>query len=248
MSKIVRQWSVWVGLALIVLAATWAFSAPKPKAANIELRASFRGLTNPSVTGYDFFVDKIFNDGQEPYVTTGDGLISVWLTSDTGQLDFHVYHHAVRRVNVVFPYFSGPCGFLPDTLGLYESLPDEPVDYFRFATNWGQGFAGPQLNFLTMTDGQTAQVRVWAQVCTAERHYFFPNYNNPNSTGYTALLQVTAYNIDPDPEVDRWVVQPIENTNDLVYITKLEGKGANQYYCSFGEHFMPFMLTLERVK
>jgi hypothetical protein len=99
-----------------------------------------------------------------------------------------------------------------------------------------------------MEDGQTAEVRVWAQVCTAERHYFFPNYNNPNSTGYTALLQVTAYNIDADPEVDRWVVQPIENTNALVYITKLEGKGANQHYCSFGAHFMPFMLTLERAK
>ena len=98
-----------------------------------------------------------------------------------------------------------------------------------------------------MAHAQTAQVRIWTQVCTAERHYFFLNYNNSNPTGYTGLFQVTAYNIDSDPEVDRWIIQSIENTNDVVYINKLEGNGAKQYYCQLGVHSMPFLLTLERI-
>ncbi len=247
MLRFIRQGRVWGIFALIIVSAIWMFGAPKPKAPNVQLRASFRGLTNPELSGYDFFTDKILNDDQGPYVTTSDNLITVWLTPDYGQLDFHVYHHASRKVNVVFPFFTGTCGSLPDTVGLYDGLPDEPVDYFRFATHWGQGFGGPQLNFLTMADGQTAQVRIWTQVCTAERHYFFLNYNNSNAGGYTALLQVTAYNTDSDPEVDRWIIQPIDGTNDLVYINKLEGNGPRQYYCQLGAHYMPFLLTLERI-
>jgi hypothetical protein len=249
-------WRMGVALVGVVFLAVWMFGAPKPKAANVQLRAYFLELTNPDATGYDFYVNKILNDTAEPYVTNGNGSISVWITPDNGELFFKFEHHADRAPNVIFPLAAAlqpQCGYLPDTIGLYENLPEEPVDFFRFNTYNSDAFAGPKLNLLdmapwTVTNPNTQQIRLWTTVCTTERHYFLLNYNNFNVDSITGIVQVTAYDNEPaDGQIDRWVFEPIAGTEGIVQVVKQEGNGKNQFHCDFGVHFMPFVLVLERI-
>lgn len=247
MSKKIRVLGVWSVFGFLVLLGIWVFGAPKPKAPNIQLRASFRSLTNPELQGYDFYTDKIFNDALGSYVSTDNNSVSVWFTPDKGELFFKIEHHADRSVNVIFPFASAVCGYLPDTAGLYADLPDETVDFFRFKTYNSAAFAEPRINFLTMEPGVPQQVRLWTTICTVDRHYFLLNYNNPNLANITGVVQVTAYDDNNNGVLDRWELQPLEGTDGLVYVVKQEGNGAKQYHCDFGSHMMPFFLTLERL-
>jgi len=260
MSKSIRHWGVWSVLGVVVLMGLWLFGAPKPKVPNIQLEATFRAQTNPALEGYDYYVDKIFNDDYDlgPYVTTDDGSVSVWFTpsnaggtTDGGDLLFKLEHHAARRVNMVFPLASSAeCGSLPDTYGLYNWLPDDPVDYFRFKTYNVGWYAAPHLDFLKMAPGveNTQQVRLETVVCTVERHNFYLKYNNLESV--STIVQVTAYDDDlpADGILDRWEIQPVAGTNGLLDIRQLVGNGARKHYCEYGSHFMPFLLTLKRIK
>lgn len=255
MSKTARVGGSCVAAGMAVLTAIWLFGAPKPKIPNVQLKASFRALTNPELTGYDFYTDKIFNDNYDlgPYVTLDDGSVSVWFTpSDAGgttaggDLYFAVEHHAARKVNIVFPYAAGACGFLPDTMGLYPDLADDPIDYFRFKTYNVYWYAEPHLDFLKMVPGETGQVRLENVVCSNTQHNFYLRYQNLESV--SIIVQVTAYDDDGDSLLDRWELQPVAGTNGLLTIRQLVGSGAKKKYCEYGSHFMPFLLTLERVK
>ncbi|OGD22659.1 MAG: hypothetical protein A2W03_16285 [Candidatus Aminicenantes bacterium RBG_16_63_16] len=191
-------------------------------------------------------MDKILNDDQGPYVTTGNNSVEVWFSGDKGELYFKIEHHAERSVRVVFPYAQGPCGFLPDTVGLYPGLPDEPVDFFRFKTYNSAAFAAPRINFLTMTPGVPQQVRLWTTICTISRHYFILNHNNSNPTGITGVVEAMAYDNNNDGKPDRWEIYPVPGTNDQAWIYK-HPENNRDAVCPFGSFPMPFMLLLERL-
>jgi hypothetical protein len=230
---------------ILCLSGLWVFGAkPAPK---IELRASFLGLTDPQYSGYDYFVNKIFNDDQGAYVTTGNNAVEVYFTSDKGELFFKIEHHADRSVNVVFPYALGPCGYLPDTVGIYPDLPDETVDFFRFKTYNSSAYGPPKINFLTMTPGVPQQVRLWTTICTISRHYFILNYNNSNPTNIAGVVEVTAYDDNNDGTLDRWEINPVPGTGDLAWIYK-HPENKKDEICPFGAFPMPFKLILERVQ
>ncbi len=232
-------------LGIFCLSGLWMFGA-KP-APNVQLRASFRGLTNPEFAGTEFYyVDKILNDDHGPYVTTGNKAVEVYFTSDNGELFFKIEHHANRPVNVVFPYALGPCGYLPDTVGIYPDLPDETVDFFRFKTYNSSAFGPPKINFLTMTPEVPQQVRLWTTICTISRHYFILNYNNSNPKHIAGVVEATAFDGDNDGTLDRWEINPIPGTNDLAWIYKHPENNRDEV-CPFGAFPMPFKLILERL-
>jgi hypothetical protein len=146
---------------------------------------------------------------------------------------------------VVFPYASSELGFLPDTVGIYDNLPDEPVDFFRFKTY--SRYTLPPVNLLTMTKDVATKITLWTTVCTTDRHYLLLNYNEPDIDEISGHVQVTAYDDDGNGVLDYWVIEPLEGTNSLVRIVKQEGNGKNQYHSDFGYHNMPFKLILERL-
>ncbi len=232
-------------LGIFCLSGFWVFGAkPAPK---IQLRASFLGLTNPELPGYDYYVDKIHNDDQGAYMTTLNNSVEVYFTSDKGELFFKIEHHANRSVNVVFPYVLGPCGYLPDTVGIYPDLPDETVDFFRFKTYNSPAFGPPKINFLTMTPGVPQQVRLWTTICTISRHYFILNYNDSDPSHITGVVEATAFDDNDDGTLERWEINPVPGTGDLAWIYK-HPENRKDDVCYFGYFPMPFKLILERIE
>lgn len=247
MSKRGRFWAfLWV--AALVLAGALVLSAARPQP-NVQLRASFRGLTDPAFPGDPaFYVDKVLNDAQGPYVTGDNGNVSVWITSDVGDLFFEIQHHSGRSALVVFPDLDTPCGYLPDTAGIYPLLPDVPLDFLRIRTYNNSSFLGPKLNFLKMSAGVPKQVRFWFLMCTADVHNILLDYNNSDPGAQSGFVEVTAFDVNGDGTLDRWEISPVSGTNDMVWIKQNpESRGLNREPCFFGGFPMPFKLVLERL-
>lgn len=231
-------------LCLSLFACLWLFGA-KP-APSVQLKASFRGLTNPAFQGSpEFYVDKFLNDAKGPYVTDGKHNVSVWFTSDNGELFFKFEHHSARSMLIIFPYFSNECGQLPDTAGIYPGLPYEPIDFFRFATYNSSAFAEPRLNFLTMPLETPLPVRLWTTMCTTQRHYFFMNFSHDVGK-ITGVIEVIAHDLSGDGKPDQWELYPVPGTGDMAKIYKHPETGDDSINCLFGEFPMPFKLILER--
>lgn len=208
----------------------------------VELRATFEAISESGLPS------TILNDAQGPYVTDGVHNISVWFTSDNGELFFKLEHHCDRSALVIFPPVYVDCGgYLPDTAEIYLELPDEPVDFFRFKTYNSPAFAGPRINFLQMTPGVPKQVRLWTTICTTQRHYFVLNYNNTDPNKISGVVEVTAYDDNGDGTLDRWVMSPVLGSGDMATILKHPEKREKEI-CNYGTHLMPFKLVLERLK
>jgi len=230
-------------LAVSLVAGLWLFAAkPVP---NVQLRAYFRGLTNPDLAGSpEFYVDRFLNDGKGPY-TTFKTAVSVWFTGDAGELKFIADHHSNRSLLVVFPNFGNECGWLPDTAGAYPEVPDEPIDFFKFQTYNSPAFAEPRLNFLTMPEETPLPVRLWTTFCTTERHYFFMNFSTEIGK-ISGVVEVIAHDFDDDGTLDQWEVYPLTGSADIAKIYKHPETGDDSINCLFGEFPMPFRLILER--
>lgn len=245
MSRKIRFWGA-LGLLGFLLVMSYGVFGAKV-APNIQLRASFRGLTNPAFPPDTpgFYADKILNDANGPYVTADNGSVSVWLTSDVGNLVFDIQHHSGRSALFVFPNSPTPCDYLPDTAGVYPELMDDPVDYLSVRTYNNYGFTGPKLNFLTMPVGITQQVRLWVWMCTAQIHGYKIKYNEPDPARDAGVVEVTAFDTSGDGKPDRWEISPMTGTNDLAWIL-VNPSGRAKGACYFGSFQMPFKLILER--
>ncbi len=236
MHKKVKVLGVTSVLGLSLFASLWLFGA-KP-APNVQLKASF-------VADLPFGAIGTFqNDARGPYVTDGKHNVSVWFTSDAGDLFFKFEHHSMRSMRILFPNVGNECGMLPDTAGIYPELPDEPVDFFRFTTFNSPAFMEPKLNFLTMPAETPVQVRLWTTICTTQRHYFFLNYSREIGK-ISGVIEVTAH-ADASGKLVSWELYPIPGTGDLAKIYKHPETGDDSINCLFGEFPMPFKLILDR--
>jgi hypothetical protein len=228
---------------LSLFACLWLFGA-KP-APNVQLKASFRGLTDPAFQGTpEFYVDKFLNDAQGPYMTYKSA-VSVWFTPVNGELQFSFEHHSGRSMLIIFPNAGNECGWLPDTAGNYPGLPYEPVDFFKFKTYNSQAFAEPRLNFLTMPLETPLPVRLWTTICTTQRHYFFMNFSQDVGK-ITGVVEVIAHDLNGDLKPERWEIYPIPGTGDMAKVYKHPETGDDSINCLFGEFPMPFKLILEK--
>ena len=245
MTRKVKFWGALGALGFLLVAGYWVFAAKATP--NVQLRASFRSLTDPAFPPDTpgFYADKILNDANGPYGTTDNGSISVWLTSDAGNLVFDIQHHSGRGALFVFPDSATPCGYLPDTAGVYPELTDDPVDYVSVRTYNNSGFTGPKLNFLTMPVGIVQQVRLWVWMCTAQIHGYRINYNEPDPARDAGIVEVTAVDTSGDGKPDRWEIRPVAGTNGLAWIL-VNPSGRSKGACHFGSFPMPFTLILER--
>ena len=198
--------------------------------ADVQVKATFR--SDPD--------DSILNDVENPYETSRGGGVSAYLTGDNGELVFSVDHHAGRKVRVIFPNLppEPTVGYPPDTDGRY-GRPIEPVDYFKLRTFNSIGFAEPKVNLLNMPVGQTVPVRLWTTVCTTQRHYFFMNYSLTVGK-ISGVVQVTAFDeTGNDGKADKWVIEPLPDTNDVAKVYKQSESGQNVFYF-FGDGARPF--------
>ncbi len=251
MSRKIRFWGALGLLGFLLAGSYWVFGAKA--APNIQLRASFRGLTNPAFPSDtpEYYVDKILNDSQGSYVTDSSNGISVWITPDFGNLRFEFEHHSGRSAFFVFPDLVTACGTLPDTAGVYLGLPDDPVDYIVMWTCYDSYCAGPKLNLLTMPistpeQPRPQQVRLWMRMCTAAVHDFRIMFNQPDPQRDAGIVEVCAFDKNGDGKPDRWEFSPAAGSNDLAWIY-INPSGRAKSYCYFGAFPMPFNLILERL-
>ena len=240
-----RFWA-FLGVMVLALAGTMVLTAAKA-APNIQLRATFRGEVLPGAPGADYYVDKILNDARGPYVTDNRKGVSVWFTPDRGDLFFKFEHHSSRSALVIFPNDSTPCGFLPDTAGVYPELPDDPVDFLRFMTNNYFAYGPPYCNFLTMTPGVPQQVRMWTAICSTNEHYFYIKYNDSDPTHIAGVVEAVAFDTNGDGKLDRWEIYPVPGTNDAAYLWKWPEGNDQGGGCFYMTAPMPFKLILERL-
>ncbi len=238
MNRTVKGGVLAVG-AVLVVAGVFVLAGGKP-APNVQLRADFMPFTDlgaPCV---------ILNDSKGPYVTDGRHNVSVWFTSDVGDLFFKFEHHAERSMIIKFPNVYSECGgWLPDS-GFIDERPDEPIDFFRFTTHNNDAYAPPKVNFLTMTPGVPTLTRLWTTFCTTQRHYYFMNYDLAAGGKISGTVEVTAFDDNGDGKLDRWVFVPVTGTGDAADIFKHPETGDDSINCPFGTFPMPFKLVLYR--
>jgi len=234
-----KKRGIWVLVLVLglVLVGAIVLTAAKP-APNIMLRAYFMDADENEIP-YN-----ITNDAKGPYVTGSTG-VDVWFTSDVGNLFFEFEHHSGRSLGMIFPYFLSPCGWLPDTAGLYPDLPDEPVDYFKLITRNGPAFGGPRLNFLQMEPNVHKQVRLWTTICTTQQHFFYFNYNNQNPTNISGVVDVIAF--ESGGKLVRWEITPVPDSGNLAWIYKWPEGNDKDGGCFYTVAPMPFKLILERL-
>jgi len=211
-------------------------------------------------SGRAVYLTATFGDaGTDINVSDGKGLyqnareVTVQFT-ETGELQFIIGERASRRVNFVFGEgnFRGP-GFCGDCAEPVPALPDEPTTYLSSRTVIGRGYKGPQLNFLAMTHGQVAPVRLGVYFETKTRDFFRLRYYNPADPDYGDVtcfaggsVQVTALNTTGDPAVDCWIITPIPTDDTALFFREYDRAGNDWFQCSFGYYGMPFTLTLSR--
>jgi len=205
----------------------------------VYLKAMFR----------DFGTDSITSDGKGPYQNASNVTVQF---SEGGELQFIIGERAARRVNFTFDaanlLSAGPCATCAEEV---PALPDEPTTYVSFRTTIAISHKGPQLNFLTMTPGQIAPVRLAVYFDTKERTVFrlrYFNYFDPEEyCGAGGPVMVKALDQNGDLKVDRWVLYPVPDTDDrALFLRETKGIGHDWLQCSFGYYKMPFELILDR--
>ncbi len=205
----------------------------------IRLEATFR----------DDMADHVRSDGLGSYVDGVKG-ITVEITKD-GDLRFVLgvvntkKKGSVKRSTVLEfdePLRDGEPGVSPPDPNL------EPQNGVWFRTIFFGG-ADPTLNFRMMNPGEVAPVRLFFPFSTTLRNGFSlrfdPDSPNPG-TSQAGAVQVTAVDTDipPDGLVDRWVLEPLPNTDSKANLTQKEGGVTTD----FGDFRMPFQVRLDRLE
>jgi hypothetical protein len=211
----------------------------------VYLKATFR----------DYDTDKVTSDGKGSYQNASNVTVQF---SELGELQFIIGERATRKVKFIFDWSNrlgdGSCATCQGES--WPVLPDEPMTYVSLLTVNSPSYRGPQLNFLTMTPGQNAPVRLRVYFETKTRQYFRLRYFNPLDPDYSdptvtcvvgGPVMVQAIDKDGDQTVDRWVIHPVPDTNDrALFYRDYARKGNDWLQCSYGYFGMPFELTLDR--
>jgi hypothetical protein len=224
--------TVLLGLIAAVLTVSIPVWAQKGKPTDnvIYLQATFR----------DSSTDKVRSDSAGSYVS--GRYESVQIDVD-GHLTFFL---APRSGRTIIPDFTdqvrtGEPGLLPPS-------PGEPVDSLNFFTMMSS--AEPKLNFRMMTPGQVAPVRLWFEFKTSTGREFWlrgdPDRPNPG-TETTGPLQVVALDTDLDGRVDRWVVEPIPDTDSKFQLLQRLVVRPSIVIKDYGDYRMPFSVTFDRL-
>lgn len=239
-----------IGLAAaLVLPGAWAAGKP---ARDVFVRATFRDANDANGQP----LDKLRSDGLGPYVNSN--FISAVITG-AGELHINVDSNSGRRCLFIFDEQVAPrtgnCVELPPDTACdpYGGIPDEPTTFAFLTTHNSTSYEGPQVNLLTMADGQAAEVNCWIGFDTASRPGTFyakwdRNYNPDDPTRKGGYVLVTASDVNKDGTIDRWVFSTIPGTGDSANLHRVWMAQKNKFgYCDYGNFRMPFELVLERI-
>ena len=200
----------------------------KPSSNVIYLQAALR----------DFATDGVRSDVQGPYVSGAD--TSVQIDVD-GHLTFFLAPGCGRTVRLDFT----------DQLragepGLFPPGPGDPVNGLNFFTMALNG----ALNFRMMTPGQVSTADLWFQFNSASGLEFWlrGGADAPISNGQVGgHLQVTALDTNSDGRVDRWVVEPLPDTDSKFQLFRRIRQKQSYVNKDYGDYRLPFTVTFDRL-
>jgi hypothetical protein len=253
-----RKGMVWaVGLMAVLLLGLFfgPAEAQKAKNVNVNLKAAFRDLPPGEGTAGDM----IRSDGNGTYINGVDG-VQCYI-SPNGELKF-VVDSPKRNVFVdLGEYQRAPSPFNPSDPTIY------PTDYysglvgdFEFSAQNSDYVIYP-LNLLQMVpDPLTHQVSRWGAalfrymptVWGKDRYFlrfYFPNLSPATICSNSGcVVLVTGYDLSPyDGQIESWDLEPIPTlgaSTNVAYAYRYE----NRTRTCFGWFYMPFKLTVERLK
>jgi len=210
---------------------------------NVYLKATFRDLVG----------DKFRSDGNGAYINGVDG-VKCYISSN-GDLIFTT--NGRRRVIIEFSESQrAEDPFLPGNPSSYPTdYYSGPVDNLSLSTR--QFYPRYPLNLLAMEPNQTAYAATWFHYWPDKKYQdtqtvrFYDdgwtgtNLYNPEATG--CVLLVSAHDADGDGLNESWDIEPIPtfgaNTNVAWILGSEDG-----VYTYFGWFYVPFKLTVERLK
>lgn len=235
--------------AIAILPGLWAAGKPSR---DVFVRATFRD----AVADDGRLLDKVRSDGQGPYINSN--FINCTITG-AGELHINIDANSGRRCVFIFDDLiaprTGACPEAPPDTACdpFDAIPDEPADFAFFTTHNSTIYETPQVNLLTMSDGQSAEVNCWIGFNTDSRSGTFyakwdRNYNPDDPTRKGGYVLVTATDANKDGQVDRWVFSTIPGTDDSANLHRVWQAQKNKFgYCDYGNFKMPFELVLERL-
>ena len=228
--------------------------AQKAKNVNVNLKATFRDLA----PGEGTLGDMIRSDGNGTYINGVDG-VQCYI-SPNGELKFVV--DSTKR-NVVVELGEGqraPSPFNP------LDPPTGPTDYYSgpigdFEFSTPSYYENSPINLLQMVpDPLTHQVSQWGAALFRympttwgkDRYFlrfYFPNLSQANiCTNAGCVVLVSGYDQDPyDGQIEKWDLEPIPDlgaSTNVAYAYRYE----NRTRTCFGWFYMPFKLTVQRLK
>ena len=239
-----KRWIV-LPLGLIALFLVGLFFVPAEGAGerNVYLKATFRDLAG----------DNFRSDGNGAYINGVDG-VKCYISSN-GDLNFTT--NGRRRVIIEFSEDQRAGDpFLPGNPSSYPTnYYSGPVDNLSLSTR--QYYPRYPLNLLTMEPDQTAYA--------ATRFHYWPNKKyadtqtvrfyddgwtgtnlyNPEATG--CVLLVSAHDADEDGLNESWDLEPIPTLGANTNVAWVSGS-VDGTYAYFGWFYVPFKLTVQRLK
>ena len=210
---------------------------------NVNLKATFRDLAG----------DMFRSDGNGAYTNGVDG-VKCYISSN-GDLIFTTN----GRRRVIIEFSEGQRALDPFTGTVTSGWPTSyysgPVDNLSFSTR--QYYPRYPLNLLAMEPNQTAYAATWFHYWPNKKYadtqtvrfyddgWTGTNLYNPSSSG--CVLLVSAHDTNDDGLNESWDIEPIPtpgaNTNVAWVLRADDG-----IYTYFGWFYIPFRLTVERLK
>ena len=210
---------------------------------NVYLKATFRDLAG----------DKFRSDGKGPYIHGVDG-VKCYISSN-GDLSFTTNGRRVAIVKLAEdqraedPIVPGNPSTYP--MGYYSG----PVDNLSFSTR--QFYPRFPLNLLEMAPDQIAYAATnfhyWPNRKYQDTQFvrFYDdgwdgdNLYNPEATG--CVLLVSAHDTNGDGQNESWDIEPIPTLGESTNVAWVSGS-VDGVYTYFGWFYVPFKLTVQRLK
>jgi len=231
------------GLVVLFLIGLYFVPAEGGGGKNVYLKATFRDLAG----------DKFRSDGNGAYINGIDG-VKCYISSN-GDLNFTTN----QRRQVIVELSEDQRAEDPIFPGNSFSYPTDyysgPVENLSFSTR--QFYPRYPLNLLEMAPDQIAYAAAWFHYWPKRIYQdihvvrFYDdgwdgtNLYNPNSTG--CVLLVSAHDTNGDGQNESWDLEPIPTlgaSTNVAWVLRAD----DNIYTYFGWFYIPFKLTVQRLK